>query len=118
MGDRYPIKLTVTYNDHSTEDFDVFIAAVSMDLIPSGKGEDGEILYSAGESFSTQSMAHVAATPIIIMGLIKAMTETMEKMIESMPPGMMTEFLEAALTSNSKIVELYRKSGVERFKKG
>lgn len=107
MGDRHSVKLTVTYSDGSTEDFDTFIAVVAAGLIPAGR-EGNNILYTAGENLSCNGMARIAATPEVAVALVKALLRIVFNMIDSMPPEIATSAINAMLSMRTEETELYK----------
>ena len=118
MASEHAVKLTVTYSDGSTEDFDTFMAAVVTGLIPVGKDDDGTILYTAGENLSSQGLAHIAATAEVSAVLIEASLAMIHKLVKNVPPEIAFGFLEALLTLSSEETEGYHDSRVVKRNQG
>ena len=102
-SDKHAVKLTATYNDGSTEDFDTFIAAVAHGLMLAGKDNDSNtILYTAGKEFYTQGIAHIGATPDVCAGLIRCMMTLIHSLIDNASPETATNLLAALLSMSSE----------------
>ncbi|KKN54527.1 hypothetical protein LCGC14_0591190 [marine sediment metagenome] len=82
-----PVKLTITYADGRTKDFEIFIAVVAEGLIVTGESE-GVVLYSAAEDFHCLLVASVAADYPVVSELLKGMQGTVKKMLMGMEPLM------------------------------
>lgn len=110
MSDKHAVKLKVLYSDGSGEDYDVFIAAVADGLIVAGKDDDGSVLYAAGQGFTTWCMTHIAATPDVSVGLIKALQVMVQSMVDSLPPEIAPSFLEAMISLAGEKRQIYHNS--------
>ena len=90
-----PMKLTVTFADGHTVDFDTFVAVVVDGLIPTGK-ENDMILYSASvDGFSCDTMASISADAPVVAGIIKALTDATKRIISDLDTGMAIQVAEA-----------------------
>jgi len=111
-------KMTITFADGHTEDFDVFMAVVAVNLLPAGR--DGEtVCYTAPESgFGTRGITAIAATSEVIIGLIGAVMTSVSRVIECLPPEAAPGLVEALLSLRFTVGEqhtdtktIIRKSG-------
>lgn len=106
MTSRHAVRLAITYSDGSIEDFDNFMVAVARGLIASGRDDDGTILYTSGESLSTEGMAHIAATPEVNIALLKTVAALIRRGIEGLPPDQLPDFLTTLLSMTSEETEI------------
>lgn len=118
MEERHAVKLTVTYSDGSTEDFDVFLATVASGLILSGKDEDGDVLYTAGKDLNTRGIAHITASPEVSVALALTSMRVVERIVDGMPPEAIPSWIEALLSLSSKATELYHVSKTVKLRHG
>lgn len=110
MDEKRATKLTVTFDDGSTEVFDNFVASVADGLIPTGKDDNGEVLYMASDKFAVKGIIHISATPEVTAGLATTTMKLVDDLILNMPPEIMLEFLEALLSLYSKRTTLYHEA--------
>lgn len=112
-----PVKLTITFADGHTKDYNVFMGVAAGGIIPADK-IDGRVVYMAPEEgFSTQGFIAIAATSEIVAGLIKTMVKLLADCIEgfiSNNPENAMEILKAMEGMSTKSTELYRKTQVIR----
>lgn len=117
MSDKHAVKLKVIFSDSSEEDYDIFLAAVADGLVVAGKDDDGTILYTAGEGFSSWGVACISATPEVAVALIQVLQSVVHGMIDSLPLEIAPQFLEAMLTlSSGKKTQLYHESRAARLR--
>ena len=80
------VKMTITYQDGHTEDFDTFLAVVATGMIPVGVAGDGLPIYTGSEeSLHTRSMAHVSASSEVLASLINTVIHTISQTIGELP---------------------------------
>lgn len=100
-------KLTVTYGDGHTEDFDVFMAVLASGLMIAGR-EGDRIFYSAAEEgFSCYSISAIAASSEVVVGLLKSLIELIAHLMEAVSPEMALEVLLALTSLSSGKTQLY-----------
>lgn len=85
MEDKHKaIKITVTYMDGHTTDFDTFAAAVATGLIPAGRDERGNCVYMAGkDGFQTAAIVHIYGGSEIMVGLVKTLVRIINNVMPS-----------------------------------
>jgi len=104
--EQQPVKLTVTFGDGHTMDFDVFIAVVAGGLLPTKTGD--RTCYTAmEEGFQSYGLTAIAADATIIVGLIQAFHEIMNSIMDSMDVHMAIEMLGAMSSLKTKGTVLY-----------
>jgi len=109
------VKLTVTFADGHTEDFDTFITSVAMGLTPIGKDEDGSVVYIAEENkFQTQGILHINGTADVIAGLINTFMSMIENLVPSDPNASM-QLLQALITLRSNTTEKYIRNEAKKI---
>ena len=102
-----PVKMTITYEDGTITDYPVFIAAVASGLMVGGR-EGDTIFYAPGsEGFSSQGIAHVAATSEVVYGLIIAVKKIINSILEQSPVECLLELMSSASTMGIKTTEEY-----------
>lgn len=102
MKEKHAVKLTLTFDDGTTEDYDVFISVVAMGLVPCGKDGDTVTYTAPVEGFSCMAHSHIATTPEVAAGMLQAVMEIITKMMEAMPPEVVPGFLDALLSLSTK----------------
>lgn len=103
-------KLTITFRDGHTEDFDVFTIAVADGLVPAARDEDGDVLYIAGENFSTRGITAIAATPEVVVALLMTVVRSIDALLDRGDPKMLVYLLEALDSMRPKETKLFQQS--------
>lgn len=111
------VKVTITFADGHTEDFDTFMASVAYGLIPAGKDEeDGTPFYMAEKGrFQSRSIVHVAASADVLVGLINAFLSTMTSLFKDIGPEEALKLLEAFDSMGHSVAERYGSTRTKRI---
>lgn len=112
---KQPAKLTITFADGHTKDYNIFMGVAAEGVVPIGR-IDGRIVYMAPEEgFSIQGFSAIAATPEVVAALLKAvvimLTNCIEGLIEEDPIAVI-KILEAMEGMGIKSSELFRKAKI------
>ena len=100
------VKITVTYDDGHTDDYDVFILAVATGLMPVDKiGND--IVYIPTDKFSTFGIACIKANTDVIVGLVRAINAIISNMVNSMDERGLLELMVSLGTLHGTESEKY-----------
>lgn len=91
-----PVKLTITFADGHTQDFDVFVAVGTEGIVAAGI-EQGRVYYEAmEEGFSTRAFASIAATTPVIAAILRSIDTIMKSITGSADPTALIELLAAS----------------------
>lgn len=71
--EKMPAKLTITYQDGTTETPEVFVAIVARGLLPDGEHE-GHKVYRSTDDLSVVIVCSIAADPATVVGLLEGLT--------------------------------------------
>lgn len=95
MDDQHHVmKLTITYKDGHTEEYDTFMCAVATGMTPVGVAEDGLPIYiGEGKSLQTRAMAHVTASTEVMVSLINTFLHTIKETISELPKEAVLQLL-------------------------
>lgn len=110
-----PVKLTVTFVDGHTKDYNIFMGVAAEGAVPVGKF-DGRIVYMApDEGFLVQGFSAIAATPEVVAALLKSMVLMLTSCIESLikeDPIAVIKILEVMEGMGVKSSELFHKTQI------
>lgn len=107
-----PVKLTITFADGHTQDFDTFVSVVVEGLVPAGK-EDGLIVYMAPkEGFVCYSMSSLQVCPTVVAGILKSLNDIIKRLVGGFDAAMAAEVSRALHTLNTEETDLYKNIAV------
>ena len=111
-------KITITYANGHTEEFDTFLAVVASGLTPVGM-EDGLPIYMAEEGkMQARGIAHVAADAEVIGALVNTFIETIKQLFSSAGPEEARNLMEAILSVKARRVETHTEYRIKDMKSG
>lgn len=115
--EQQPVKLTITFGDGHTKDYDVFIGVVADGLLATKI--DDRIYYTALEGgFQSYGFSSLAVDATVLTGLMKAFQEVMNAIIDSMDAHLAIQVLEVMSTIGTKRTELYMDKKIIHQKPG
>lgn len=81
--EHHAVKMTITYQDGHTEDFDTFLAAIAIGLTQVGTAEDGCPVYMGEEGFSSRGITHVTASTEVVASLLQVVMDMVGGLLSS-----------------------------------
>ena len=111
-NENQPVKLTITFADGHTRDFDTFISVVAEGLVPMGKDND-IVLYSApAEGFRCEALTSISVDAAVLSGLLSALGNVGKRIIDSLDLEMLMVVRGLMVEANTKGTDLFHHTAI------